>query len=218
MTDQTNGQTNGQTNEPKNESPTPVPAPALAPTPAPTPVAAPKTDVPVSMQTAELDAQTNAEIEAAMSDMAEAGAAADAAKGGGGGKKIRGPRVVSGGREHRTGKVVSVGATDLFVEFGPKELGVVDVSQFKDEKPNVGDDLEVAVQRYDSAESLYICALPGSVQKADWEMLQMGQLVEARVTGVNKGGLELEVAGHRAFMPASQVDINHIADLSMFRR
>jgi len=168
----------------------------------------------MSMQSAELDAQTNAEIEAAMSEMADAGAASSDAKSSGG--KIRGPRVVRGGREHRTGVVVSVGASDLFVEFGPKELGVVDMTQFKDEAPKVGDSLEVAVQRYDSAESLYICVMPGSVQKADWEMLEMGQVVEARVTGTNKGGLELEIAGHRAFMPASQVDINHVADLSVF--
>ncbi|MDF1809364.1 MAG: S1 RNA-binding domain-containing protein [Phycisphaerales bacterium] len=167
---------------------------------------------PPASSSAELDAQTNAEIEAAMADLADAGAAEEGASNG----KIRGPRVVRGGREHRTGKVVSVGATDLFVEFGPKELGVIDVTQFKEEKPKVGDALEVAVQRFDSAESLYICALPGAVQKADWEMLEQGQVVEARVTGTNKGGLELEIAGHRAFMPASQVDINHIADLSVY--
>jgi len=205
-----------QPKEPTAESTTPkTEAPAPVSTPAPAPAVAPAAeDVPVKMQTAELDDQTNAEIEAAMSEMTEAGAGDD--KGAQGSGKIRGPRVVHGGREHRTGKVVSVGATDLFVEFGPKELGVVDMSQFKDEKPNVGDDLEVAVQRFDSAESLYICSLPGSVQKADWEMLEQGQVVEARVTGTNKGGLELEIAGHRAFMPASQVDINHIADLSVF--
>lgn len=167
---------------------------------------------PDSKREAQLDAQTNAEIEAAMSELA---AEVDAGKGGAG-KKIKGPRVVRGGREHRTGMVVSVGATDVFVEFGPKELGVVEIPQFKGEPPKVGDALEVAVQRYDSAESLYICALPGAVQKADWEMLEPGQVVEARVTGVNKGGLELEVANHRAFMPASQVDINHIPDLSVF--
>lgn len=207
-------------NEAVTPTPTPVPAPAVAETKAAdakSTEAKSAESVPVSMQTAELDAQTNAEIEAAMSDMADAGAAEDKAKAAEGGSgKIRGPRVVRGGREHRTGKVVSVGATDLFVEFGPKELGVVDVTQFKEEKPNVGDELEVAVQRYDSAESLYICALPGAVQKADWEMLEQGQIVEARVTGTNKGGLELEISGHRAFMPASQVDINHIADLSVF--
>jgi small subunit ribosomal protein S1 len=156
-----------------------------------------------------LDADTLAEIEAAMGDLSEAGAAAP--------RKIRGPREVRGGREHRTGTVVSVGANDVFVEFGPKELGVVESVHFKDNpKPNVGEQLEVIVQRYESAESLFICILPGSVQKADWEMLEVGQLVEARVTGVNKGGLELEVANHRAFMPASQVDINRIPDLAVF--
>ena len=164
--------------------------------------------------TAELDAQTNAEIEAAMSDLADAGAAD--APSGAGSKSIKGPRVVRGGREHRTGMVVSVGASDVFVEFGPKELGVVDISQFKEEPPKVGDSLEVAVQRFDAAESLYICALPGAVQKADWEMLEPGQVVEARVTGVNKGGLELEIANHRAFMPASQVDIDRVPDMSVF--
>jgi small subunit ribosomal protein S1 len=168
---------------------------------------------PVSSGTAELDAETSAEIEAAMSDLTAAGAA-DAPESGA--KSIKGPRVVRGGREHRTGLVVSVGASDVFVEFGPKELGVVDLTQFKDTPPTVGDSLEVAVQRFDSAESLYICALPGAVQKADWEMLEPGQVVEARVTGTNKGGLELEIASHRAFMPASQVDIDRVPDLSVF--
>jgi small subunit ribosomal protein S1 len=157
-----------------------------------------------------LDAETLAEIEAAMDDLSEAGAAAPK-------KAIRGPREVRGGREHRTGTVVSVGS-DVFVEFGPKELGVVEMTQWKEgqDKPKVGDQLEVVVQRFNPTESLFICLLPGAVQKADWEMLEIGQLVEARVTAVNKGGLELEVANHRAFMPASQVDINRIPDLSVF--
>ncbi|MCA9303449.1 MAG: hypothetical protein KC996_04940, partial [Phycisphaerales bacterium] len=149
------------------------------------------TDTPAPNSAPELDATTQAEIEAAMSELAEAGAAdADA----GSTKKIRGPRVVRGGREHRTGTVVSVGASDVFVEFGPKELGVVDSQQFKGSLPTVGEPLEVVIQRYEATESLYVCSLPGAVQKADWEMLEQGQVVEARVTGVNKGGLELEVA------------------------
>jgi small subunit ribosomal protein S1 len=214
MSDQPEQPTTQPTTPQASEAPA-APAPVASAPPAGTPTVVPAAAPAVpAMDSAELDAQTNAEIEAAMSELTDAGAADD--KGAQRSGKIRGPRVVSGGREHRTGVVVSVGATDLFVEFGPKELGVVDVTQFKEEKPKVGDSLEVAVQRFDSAESLYICALPGSVQKADWEMLQQGQVVEARVTGTNKGGLELEIAGHRAFMPASQVDINHIADLSVF--
>ncbi len=55
---------------------------------------------------------------------------------------------------------------------------------------------EVTVDRQ-ASEGLYVCSRPGAVKKADWEMLEPGQIVEARVVDVNKGGLELEVAGHR---------------------
>lgn len=183
-----------------------------APTPSETPQAPKAPDTSASL-TAEMDA----EIEAAMADL-EAAGAAEPDKSSGKKPGIRGPRVVQGGREHRTGKVVSVGATDVFVEFGPKELGVVDASQWKDGQtpPPVGEPLEVVVQKFDANESIYICVLPGAVQKADWEMLEPGQIVEARCTGTNKGGLEMEVAGHRAFMPASQVDIDRVPDLSVF--
>lgn len=193
------------------QTPPLAPDAATAPSPAPVSVTAPAPTLvtPVAAADSKLDAQTEAEIEAAMADLSDLGAAKAPGK-------IRGPREVKGGREHRSGVVVSVGSTDVFVEFGPKELGVVDIMQFKDAKPNPGDQLEVVVQRYDAAESLYICVLPGAVQKADWEMLQVGQVVQARVSGTNKGGLELEVASHRAFMPASQVDIQHIADLGVY--
>lgn len=201
------------TNQPSAESnPAPQPdAPATAQGPAPTAAPVPM-GAPAPLPTSEtLDAETLAEIESAMGDLEDAGAANS-------GKPIRGPREVKGGREHRSGTIVSVGANDVFVEFGPKELGVVEATQWKegDTKPAVGEQLEVVVQRYSPTESLFVCALPGSVQKADWEMLQVGQNVEARVTGTNKGGLELEIANHRAFMPASQVDVNRIPDLSVF--
>lgn len=134
-----------------------------------------------------------------------------------GSPKIKGPRVLEGGRERRPGVVVSVGPTDIFIEFGPKELGVVPRIQYEEsELPKVGQTIEVVVGRFEAAESLYLCNKPGSVQKAEWELLEPGQVVEARVTGVNKGGLELEVANHAAFMPASQVDTRRIEDLSIF--
>ncbi|MGP1346283.1 MAG: 30S ribosomal protein S1 [Phycisphaerales bacterium] len=132
-------------------------------------------------------------------------------------KAIRGPRVVEGGREYRTGTVISIGPEDIFIEFGPKELGVISRQQFTDEElPAIGEQFQVAVERFNADESLYICARPGTVQKAEWELLQPGQIVEATVTGHNKGGLELEIANHRAFMPASHVDIFRIEDLSQF--
>jgi predicted RNA-binding protein with RPS1 domain len=172
-----------------------------------------------------LDAQTMAEVEAMMSD-ANAGTggrvkapAHDVVvpKGGRQAAPVRGPRVVQSGREHRTGKVVSVGPNDIFIEFGPKELGVLPRLQYKegDELPVVGGEVEVVVDKFSAEESLFICSKPGAIVKAAWELLEIGQNVEARVTGTNKGGLELEVAGHRAFMPASQVSLDRIPDLSV---
>ncbi|MFN0133306.1 MAG: 30S ribosomal protein S1 [Phycisphaerales bacterium] len=163
---------------------------------------------------AELSAEVNAEIDMAMKEMSEAHAHKPA---GGKPSAIRGPRVVQAGREVRPGKVVSVGPADVFIEFGPKDLGVVPRLQWPGDAglPGVGDVIEVVVNAPDS-DGLRACVLPGSVQKADWELLEPGQVIEARVTGINKGGLELEVAGHRAFMPAGQIGGEHIADLSVF--
>lgn len=182
-----------------------------------------------SPETVSLSAEMEAEIDAAMASAASAGSRQpqhpaprreeiEAAHAAAAPKAIRGPRVVQGGREHRKGIVVSVGPTDIFLEFGPKELGVVPRAQFPDEAdlPKVGAEFEAVVERLDPAESLFICNRPGTVQKAEWELLEPGQIVEARVTGVNKGGLELEVANHRAFMPASQVDIRRVEDLSVY--
>ena len=187
-------------------------------TDAPTPTEAPRAQAPQAaapMRAAELSADLASSIDAAMETSLDA--APQGTMGGPAKPKLRGPRVVNAGREHRTGRVVSVGASDLFIEFGPKQLGVANIEQWPEgERPAPGDDLEVVIERYEATESLYICSRPGAVQKADWELLESGQIVEATVTGTNKGGLELEVAGHRAFMPASQVALERIEDLTPF--
>lgn len=221
--------------EPTNTADTPASNPASEPASNPA-AEAPKESAPVdaveqvkneAKQEPAIDSAMNAEIDAAMAQLGLADAPASTASGepaqpsiapaGGAAKAHASPRVVTGGREHRTGKVVSVGPTDIFVEFGPKELGVVEKTQYTEEDmPKAGDDLEVVITRYEASDSLYICAKPGAVQKADWEMLEVGQTVEARVTGTNKGGLELEIANHRAFMPASQVSLERVPDLSIF--
>lgn len=212
----------------------PLQAPAAAaPPPAPAPASGGAPEAPPKPA---LSADLNAEIDEAMAAL---GLGPEGPKQGGGKKgkhqppaaphhsvtpiggpakaKVHGPRVVQAGREHRAGTVVSVGPTDIFIEFGPKELGVAPRLQWPDDQlPVVGTELEVVVDRYETAESIFICSRPGTVQKAAWEMLEVGQVVEAKVTGVNKGGLELEVAGHRAFMPASQVGLDRIDDLSVY--
>ena len=86
-------------------------------------------------------------------------------------------------------------------------------TQFKT-PPTEGTNAEFLVERLDS-DGLYVLSVPGAVQKADWGNLDVGQTVEGNVIGVNKGGLEVEVAHHTGFMPAGQIDIRHIPDISI---
>jgi len=153
----------------------------------------------------DLDAKLEAEIEAALGDMTLEDMLDEADR----------PPAVRGERQTKTGSVVSIHGDDVFVEFGPKSQGVCSLSQF-DAPPNVGDRMEFNVERFDKNEGLLILSRIGSVQKAEWESLDIGQVVEARCTGVNKGGLEMEVANHKAFMPAGHVDIRHVAELEVF--
>lgn len=216
--------------DPQQPTATP-PRPSDAPTAPPDPHAGatPDAEPPSSAMSAEMEREIDEAMVRIGSEQASLGRAAQARAAAkevhahdepahpGAKPKLRGPRVVRSGREHRHGKVVSVGPSDIFIEFGPKELGVAPrLGWPDDELPVVGADLEVVIDRYASDENLFICSRPGAVQKADWELLEPGQVVEARVTGFNKGGLEMEVAKHQAFMPASLVDTRRIEDLSVF--
>ncbi len=54
------------------------------------------------------------------------------------------------------------------------------------------------------------------MQEASWETLEVGQVVEGRVTALNTGGLELSINGIRAFMPISQIEMYRVEDLGPY--
>ena len=125
-----------------------------------------------------------------------------------------------GGRQVRQGTIIRVHGGDVFVEFGPRSQGVCPLAHFLQVgdkvAPVVGSERGFVVELFDPFEGLSVLSLEGATQKADWGTLEIGQVVEARCTGMNKGGLEMEIAHHRAFMPAGQVDVRHVADISVF--
>ena len=129
--------------------------------------------------------------------------------------KVPASRLKTDRASTRVGTVVRVQGEDVMVEFGPKSQGVCPLRQFET-PPEPGAQVEFMIERLDAFEGLLILALPGASTKAPWEHLQVGQIVEARCVGMNKGGLDMEVSHHRAFMPAGQADIRHVEDISVF--
>jgi small subunit ribosomal protein S1 len=129
----------------------------------------------------------------------------------------KGPAQTDVTKGTRRGRVVKVGKDDLFVDFGGKSQGIASLIQFGAEIPEVGTEMEFNVDRFDPREGLLILTIKGATATGvTWENLEIGQIVEATVTGTNKGGLELEVKNMRAFMPAGQVELFHVPDFAQY--
>ena len=163
-------------------------------------------DSPKRSVSEDLDARLQAEIEAALGDMNLEDML----------EMAEGPKPSAGDRPRaKTGQVVGIHGEDVMVEFGPKSQGICPRSDF-DDPPTVGERYEFIINRFDEKEGVLLISRRGAVRKAEWDWLEVGQAIEAQCTGTNKGGLDMEVAHHKAFMPAGQVDLRHIEDLSVF--
>lgn len=119
----------------------------------------------------------------------------------------------------RRGKVVNIRKGDVLVDLGGKSQGIISELQFDEEPPVVGKEYDFTVERYDGAEGLLILSRRGAgviQHNVNWETLDVGTLVEGIVTGMNKGGLEVQIKGMRAFMPAGQVNLYFEKDISVY--
>jgi len=111
------------------------------------------------------------------------------------------------------GRVVSIRRDDVFLELGGRNQGIAPVKQF-DSPPEAGTVVRVVVQRFNVEDGLYEVSLPGSaVDVGDWSQVAEGLIVEATVTGHNKGGLECTVGSLRGFIPLSQISTYRVEDL-----
>lgn len=119
----------------------------------------------------------------------------------------------------KRGRVIAVEPGEIFVDMGGKSQGLLTVDKWgKEGLPKVGDVIEVTVEGYDSNDGLLILSREGAVKAASWARLQEGDLVEARVTGHNKGGLEVDIGGIKGFIPVSHISFERVEtdELSRF--
>src|SRR5438046_2007247 len=107
------------------------------------------------------------------------------------------------------GAVVSIGADAVFVDLGGKDDGVLELAELRDADGRVtvkvGDEIEARVVDVEAGVRLKRVVGRGPDSGGELQQAFEHQIpVEGLVTGVNKGGVEVQVAGTRAFCPISQ--------------
>ncbi len=114
------------------------------------------------------------------------------------------------------GTVLHIARDDVFVELPGRNQGVLPLRQFP-QPPEIGAVVETIVTRFNAEEGLYELTLPeAAVDVADWSEVAEGMVVEAIVTGHNKGGVECTVNKLRGFIPASQISTFRVEQLEQF--
>lgn len=122
------------------------------------------------------------------------------------------------------GRILSIGAERAFVDLGAKSEGTIDVADLTDPEGHltvgVGDPVEAVVLSRDDQSGILLLGRGTGHRFHDSAELQQAfhsQLpVEGVVTGITRGGVEVQVAGQRAFCPASQLDNRFVEDLQSF--
>ena len=115
-----------------------------------------------------------------------------------------------------TGMIVGISDDEIFIEFNAKAQGVLLRSQFgKKEQLETGRRVDIVVERYDAENDILILNRKGAVQRANWMNLSAGMIVQGQVTGLIRAGLEVNIQGITAFMPASQCSLAPLKDISV---
>ncbi|MGE5589987.1 MAG: 30S ribosomal protein S1 [Bacillota bacterium] len=125
-----------------------------------------------------------------------------------------------------TGKVVQVSPDSVMVDVGYKSEGIIPLNELShrpmqsaDQVVSVGDEIKVYVVSVDGHEGGLKLSKRKADEQAAWgrvqESFEKGEVLEAEVVEVVKGGLVVDI-GLRGFMPASQVERGYVADLGKY--
>ncbi len=122
------------------------------------------------------------------------------------------------------GEIVQIGAEFAFMDIGGKAEAMISLDELRGEDgelaARIGDKIEGHVVSVAGKEGGLV--ISGRLQRGaglnDQLRLahQQGAPVQGLVTGVNKGGLDIDLGGVRAFLPASQIELRYCQDPSIY--
>ncbi|MBR2214530.1 MAG: 30S ribosomal protein S1 [Selenomonadaceae bacterium] len=131
-------------------------------------------------------------------------------------------------REHEVvkGKVVLVNDNEAFIDIGYKQEIPVPKKELAYPEPasandvvKVGDEIDVYIQSLGGENGGVLSKVKADRMVAWTEMegvKERGETVQAEITQVVKGGLVTSVDGLRGFIPASQMELHFVKDLSVY--
>jgi len=123
------------------------------------------------------------------------------------------------------GRIVRIGQDSAVVEIAGGAIeGMVDLDQLRDDGggmvAHVGDEIEARVVETMGKEGCVVLrrtVARGPEAKAELaQAAQLGLAVDGTIVAVNKGGVEVLVAGVRGFCPISQLENRHVADAAPY--
>ncbi len=117
------------------------------------------------------------------------------------------------------GKILEIKPQVILVDIGYKSEGAIPSNEFEDEDIQVGDEVEVLLERLENDEGMVVLSKEKAAHRQNWEKIYAvfkdGGLVKGKVKSVVKGGLMVNV-GVEAFLPGSQIDIIPPKDLNEY--
>ena len=122
------------------------------------------------------------------------------------------------------GTVVAITGTEISVDLGTKQTGVIPTEEFTEDGTKledavkVGDVIEAVVVRVNDVEGVVTLSKKRLDAAKVWAEVEAavedGTVMEGVVTEDNKGGVVVSVKGVRVFVPASQTDLPREAAMS----
>ena len=122
------------------------------------------------------------------------------------------------------GIVVAITGTEISVDLGAKQTGVIPAEEFTEDGTKledavkVGDPIEAVVVRVNDVEGVVTLSKKRLDAAKVWTEVETavedGTVMEGVVTEDNKGGVVVSVKGVRVFVPASQTDLPREAPMS----
>lgn len=119
-----------------------------------------------------------------------------------------------------TGVVIDIDADWVTVHAGLKSEGVIPVDQFHDDAGNlslaIGDEVQVALESVEDGFGETKLSREKAKRAESWKVLEAANTADEVVMGVIngkvKGGFTVDVAGIRAFLPGSLVDVRPVRE------